>query len=241
MSPTLSILRANASAAPKKVEVGRLDVVPDARLESDHFVREQIRGLVRRVFVPGWPRPARQVVFSAASPEIDMTSICFRTAETLASEGAGRICLVEADLRSRVLERHFGSRGDDGHSGSEVTGVVRECSQQISQNLWMVPANVFLGKSENVNSPIWLRGRLGDLRLQFDYSVIHCAPATEWAGMALLANLADGLVLGLEAHRTRRLSAKSLRDQLVAANVCLLGIVLTERRFPIPERLYRRL
>jgi Mrp family chromosome partitioning ATPase len=109
------------------------------------------------------------------------------------------------------------------------------------QNLWMVPADVFLGKSENANSPIWLRGHLGDLRREFDYSVIHCAPATEWAGMALLANLADGLVLGLEAHRTRRLAAKSLRDQLVAANVRLLGIVLTERRFPIPERLYRRL
>jgi Mrp family chromosome partitioning ATPase len=241
MSPSLTILRANAPAAPEDVEVGRLDVVPDPRLESDHFVREQIRGLVRKVFVPGWPRPARQVVFSAASPEVDMTSICFRTAETLASEGAGRICLVEADLRSRALERNFGRTVDVGHSGSEVTGAVRESSRQVSHNLWIVSADTFLGEPENANSAIWLRGRLGDLRREFDYSVIHCAPATEWAGMALLANLADGLVLGLEAHRTRRLAAKSLRDQLVAANVRLLGIVLTERRFPIPERLYRRL
>src|SRR5258708_29519823 len=107
MSPSLTILRANTSAAPEEVEVVRLDVVPDPRLESDHFVREQIRGLVRKVFVPGWPRPARQVVFSAAHPHIDLTSICFRTAETLASEGAGRICLVESDTRSRALDRNF--------------------------------------------------------------------------------------------------------------------------------------
>ena len=241
MSASLSISRRNASAATEEAEAARLGLMSGAPVGPDHFVREQIRGLVRRVFIPGWPHPSRQVVFSAASPEIDMTSVCFGTAETLASEGAGRVCLVEADLRSRALEQNYGRTSNDGNSGRETAGAVRETSHQISHNLWMVSADAFLGKPEKAGSTIWLRGQFEDLRNRFDYAVIHCAPATEWGGMALLANLADGLVLGLEAHRTRRLSAKSLRDQLVAANVRLLGIVLTERRFPIPERLYRRL
>jgi hypothetical protein len=48
-------------------------------------------------------------------------------------------------------------------------------------------------------------------------------------------------VLALDAHRTRRRSAMRIREQLSAANVRLLGAVLRDRVFPIPERLYRRL
>jgi Mrp family chromosome partitioning ATPase len=241
VSASLSILRAPASAVPEVDVAAGLAAVPDTIGAADHYAREQIRGLVRKVFIPGWPRPARQVVFSAAGPEIDMTRICVMTAEALASGGAGRICLVEADSRSRSLEQSFGRTGNDGGDCTEPAGAVQKSSHQISPNLWLVPADAFLGAPENADSAICLRSRLGTLRREFDYAVIHVAPASEWGGTALLAHLADGLVLGLEAHRTRRLSARSVRDQLVAANVRLLGIVLTERRFPIPERLYRRL
>jgi len=65
------------------------------------FGDEQILGLVRRLFLPGWPRSARQVVFSAAEDRLDVSTLCIRTAETLAAEGDERVCLVETDF-----ERH---------------------------------------------------------------------------------------------------------------------------------------
>ena len=72
------------------------------------FGEEQIRGLVRRVFSPGWPRPSSQVVFSAADDGIDIASLCRRTGGMLAREGVGRVCLIEANLRSRALELSLG-------------------------------------------------------------------------------------------------------------------------------------
>jgi hypothetical protein len=36
-----------------------------ATWDAGHFAEEQIQKLVRQVFFPGWPKPARHVVFTA--------------------------------------------------------------------------------------------------------------------------------------------------------------------------------
>jgi len=243
VSATLSILREiTANEASVEAEVGRdaLSRNHETTWNAEDFAREQVRGLVRKVFSPGWPQPARQVVFSAADVAMDVSRICFRIAQALATEG-GKVCLVEADFRSRSLAQSYGRTSTDGGDSSGTAGVMQKSSPQISDNLWLVSADVFLGSAENAHSAPWLRTRLGELRRTYDYALIHAGPVSGTGGTPLLAHLTDGLVLGLEAHRTRRLVAKKVKEHLEAANVRLLGIVLSERRFPIPERLYRRL
>src|SRR5689334_2744749 len=65
--------------------------------EPDQYAEQQIRGLVRRIFFPGWPRPARQVVFSAVDESHDVGSICVQVARTLEMQTPGTVCVVEAN------------------------------------------------------------------------------------------------------------------------------------------------
>ena len=244
LSATLSILRgvaANEAAVEAEIVRNAPSRNRETTWDAEDFAREQIRGLVRKVFFPGWPQPARQVVFSGADPEMDVSGLCVKTAQALAADNAGKVCLVEADFRSRALDQSYGRTSTDGGDCSGTAGAMRKSSPQISDNLWLVSADVFLGSAENAHSAPWLRSRLGELRRAFDYAVVHAAPVSGPGGTALLAHLTDGLVLGLEAHRTRRLAARKVKEHLEAVNVRVLGIVLSERRFPIPERLYRRL
>ncbi|MGC2194859.1 MAG: hypothetical protein WA628_09290 [Terriglobales bacterium] len=244
MSASLSILRRGVAGQVAEEEDAALRSANDRERTWDpqQFVQEQMRGLVRRVFLQGWPRPARQVVFSAASPQLEIASLCRKTGEVLAGEGAGRVALVEANFQTPALEQSFGGTSNDGGGDSETAGALRKSSRRIAHNLWLVPAATFLGCAENGHNATWLRSRLGELRREFDFAVIQALPTGESGGSAaFLANLADGLVLALEAHRTRRLTATKIREQLSAANVRLLGVVLHDRSFPIPEKLYRRL
>ncbi len=212
-----------------------------SKWDPKRFAEEQIRGLVRRVFLPGWPRPAKQVVCSAANCGMDIAELCFRTAEVLAAEGTQGVCLVETDFEENPFERRYGRTSNDGNVSFEATGAVRTSSRQIKKGLWLVPAISFIGSPENLQNPAILQRRLGQLRREFDYAVIHAAPVGESAAASLLAHLADGLLLAVEAHRTRRMTALRIREHLLAANIRLLGVVLQERTFPIPENLYRRL
>jgi Mrp family chromosome partitioning ATPase len=45
----------------------------------------------------------------------------------------------------------------------------------------------------------------------------------------------------LTANMTRREAARRAQEQLVRQGVTVLGVVLDERKLPIPEPIYRRL
>jgi len=51
----------------------------------------------------------------------------------------------------------------------------------------------------------------------------------------------DAAILVVEANETLRIAARKAKETLEAANVRLLGTVLHNRTFPIPEQLYQKL
>ena len=67
---------------------------------------------------------------------------------------------------------------------------------------------MFLGEAGNSFPAAWVRSRLSELRHEFEYTVIHAAPAGLYSDTALLGQLSDGVILALEAHRTRRIVAR---------------------------------
>ena len=240
-------MSANAAVAERAlmdVVVERSREIPEAATSrampwnQAQYAREQIQGLVRRLFVPGWPRPLRQIVFSAADAEIDISGLCRLVGEVLATERAGNVCVVEANTRTLALEKSFGTTNRHSGEGFQGTGKARKSVRQISRNLFLVEGS-FLSCRDGSASLPWIQTRLSELRDQFEFTVIHADWAGPGTGTALLAHLADGMVLGIAAHRTRRAAAQKLQEHLLAADVRLLGVVLSERTFPIPERLYR--
>jgi protein-tyrosine kinase len=211
-----------------------------ASWDQDSFAEEQIRGLVRQVFLPGWPKPAHQVVFSPVDPETDISAICMQVGLALSAQVSGTTCLVEANLNSPGLEQVVEKNGHDLIANQERPAF-QDPSRRLSNELWLIPRKVFLSENENGWSGAWLRDRLAELRQTFDYTVLYGPPAGAGSEAALLASLCDGMVLVVEANSTRRVAAQKVKEKLHAANARLLGAVLSERTFPIPQTIYRKL
>ncbi len=203
----------------------------------DRFGEEQIRSLVRQIFLPGWPKPARQVVFCAVE-DSDVAEICMRVGETLAAQIPGIVALVETHLPSTERDEEYGTPTVFRPAGFRP---LRDAAQRISGHLWRVPREAFLGENESGLSVEWLPGRLRELRLEFDYTVLHAPPAALCSDAALLGYLSDGVILVLQANSTRRAAAQRTVQMLRTTNAKVLGSVLNGRRFPIPEGIYRRL
>jgi Mrp family chromosome partitioning ATPase len=56
-----------------------------------------------------------------------------------------------------------------------------------------------------------------------------------------MSQFADGIILVLSARYTRRAVARKIKDSLEGKRGRILGIVLSDRVFPIPQAIYRRL
>lgn len=207
-----------------------------ARWNPEDFARDQIQGLVRQVFFSNSERPVRQVVFSAVEPETDVRNICQRVGEMLARETAESVALAgEYPEISRDTE----TDQEDGteRRAKDEGAFLRQGTTRVRSNLWLVPA----AKNEERVTTVELHSYLCAIRGEFKFSIVAAPPARESNQATAMARFADGIILVLSAHRTRRNTARKIMETFEAAQVRILGIVLSDRVFPIPERIYRRL
>jgi len=79
------------------------------------------------------------------------------------------------------------------------------------------------------------------LRYAFDFVLIDCSAIHDSSDAAFLAPAVDGVVLVVEANRTR---GTSIRESIKTINMAkgnLLGCVMNRRRYPIPKWIFGRL
>ncbi len=208
--------------------------------DAIRFAEEQMHLLVRQLFFPGVRKPARHVAFSAVDENTYIAAICMEVGKILSAQVSGSVCVIEANPHNPELEGVFGL-GDRPVSARDGLGSLRSSAQRISGKLWLAPLRLLLGGMGSYPSAPWLERRLSDFRLEFDYTVLHAPAAGSYSETALLGHLSDGVALVLEANVTRRAAAQKAKERLQVANARVLGTVLSERTFPIPEGIYKRL
>jgi Mrp family chromosome partitioning ATPase len=80
-----------------------------------------------------------------------------------------------------------------------------------------------------------------ELRAEFDYVLIDTPAISSSNDATVLGAATDGLVVVLKANSSRRESARGAMQDLRAAKVRVLGAVLNQRTFPIPQSIYDKL
>lgn len=212
----------------------------DPRREA--IAREEELKLVQRIFLAEENSP-RMVLFSGFERDTGCASICIRTGEILASQGEDAVCLIDLGFRVPSLHEYCGVKNDKGLAEAMVeSGSIQEFAQQLSPaNLWVIPAGHGAPQLNFAKIADRLRARMEELRKAFRYVVVHSGSLWLNADAMLISKWTDGVVLILEAHSTRRDTARRIKESLAAANARVLGVVLNNRTYPIPETLYSRL
>jgi hypothetical protein len=241
MSANADVLRGSGLIGSRVQETALPQVGVFCRTSNwnpEDFAREQVRGLVRRVFLAGGTRPIKRVVFSAAEPHIDVASICDQVGRALALETSGHIAVVGREPWTGDMVR---AHSRERESAAIKFSPIKSWSTQSAANLWSVPG-LGLGEwgEESGTGRYWL-SCLAELEKEFEYAVIHGPAAGISSEAGLLGQLADGIILVVGAQTTRRATARKIKETLEAAQSRILGTVLSERRFPVPEQIYRRL
>jgi capsular exopolysaccharide synthesis family protein len=214
-----------------------------ARLNLDDVTQEETLRLVQSIFLAAGPTPPRVVMFAAIDSGSGCSEVCAQTAEVLASNVAGSVCLVDANLRAPSLPEFFGVSNHHGLADSlRATGSIREFAKKLrAPNLFLLSCGSLAADSTTLINSELMKARVAELRKEFDYVLIDSPPLNIYSDGIVLGQLSDGVVVVLEANSTRREAALRVAEGLRAKRVRVLGAVLNKRTFPIPDSLYHRL
>lgn len=203
---------------------------------------EEIK-LVERVFLGPDASSNRIILFSGVDRADSGARVCAQAARTLAARVHGSVCILDADLRARSLQRHLRVKSLPGLSEAmSQSGPIRHYAHLLAfSNLWLMTSGGDAADSQATLNSDRLRIRFDELRRQFDYVLINAPSLGTTANLARFAQLADGVIFVVEANSTRRETTKQFKESLQELRVRVLGVVMNDRTFPIPESVYRKL
>ena len=230
----------------KRREVFAETIPPTAVPSSEAATQpglEEINGLAQQIFLASGADTPRIVVFASTEPGSGCSWVCTHLGEVLASRVAGSVCLVDANLRDPSLHQYFGCENDTGMSEALVQlDPIRTFVRPLSTpNLSLISAGSRREEAQSLLSSDRMRLRITELRKEFDYVLIDTAAMNICNDAIGLGCMSDGVVMVLKANASRRESARQAIQDLQSGKAKVLGAVLNQRTFPIPDSIYRNL
>jgi len=212
-------------------------------VEISGVVREELAKLIHRLFlIPGAKIP-HHVVFTGTETGNGCTWMCAHVGEILASQVTSSVCMVDCNWKSPTLHEQFGFENHYGLTDALLghDPIIQYAKRTSRQNLWVVSGGMPDENAQALLTSDRMRARVAELRTQFDYVLMDVAPLNICSHGMIFGGLADGVVLVLKANSSRRDTTREIIQQFANSNVRMLGAVLNQRTFPIPEQIYNRL
>jgi capsular exopolysaccharide synthesis family protein len=170
------------------------------------------------------------------------TSINF--ANLLAKEYKRKVLLIEVNLRTPSFKQVF--KMDDVYGLSEVLEDKRRLERAIQKvgpgELYalMCGGSMMDGMIGVVDSPQFDQFLIR-MRERFDFIIFDSPPVPIFSEFRILCKKVDGVVLVIDATRTRKQAAIRAKKELVDAGAKLLGVVINKRKYYIPSWIYKSL
>jgi len=164
-------------------------------------------------------------------------------ARSLAERGRNTVCVVDANLRFPAMHDVFGIANHNGltdaiAASASLQGYLRKTPMA---NLWLLTCGSPEKTEQALNASDQMLSCIQQLRSHFDFVLIDSPPMNLFNDAVRLASVGDGIALVLKANTSRRETAQRVVREARAANVRVLGAVLNQRTFPVPESIYKRL
>lgn len=199
--------------------------------------------LVQQVFLLPAQEIPRVVVFCGVGEVDGAIGICAHAAENLANQTGSSVCVVEGNFHAPSVHQYFGVSNSRGLTDAilEPGPILDFVCPLPGSNLSVLSAGSRCREAQALWKSEWLRARIEELRSEFSYVLIYCSHANRHVDAMLLGQIADGVILILESLVTRRETARTVKENLAAANVKILAAVLNNHSYSIPENVYRKL
>ena len=204
-------------------------------LDPKSVAAECCRSIRTNILFMSPDKPLRTILVTSPSPQEGKTTTAINLGVTMA-EAAGRVLIIDTDMRRPRLHRSFGVPNQTGISTVIVGKATLEEAVKRTDvpNLDVLPCGPIPPNPSELLHTDRFAAVLADCSRLYDRIVLDSPPTSAVTDPAVLGNLVDGVVLVIKGGVTTRESAVHARRQLVAAKARLFGVVVNAIDFSNP-------
>ncbi len=212
-------------------------------LDLKESKNSNFENLRNNIFTKDKKGSLRNILFVAPSSGNGVSALVSKFSTNLSRSSNCRVLIINANLRESYFQSSMNAECYRGklnfQNGSKV--VRYEIQQTATKKLWILnfekndipPASFFRADCFKK-----LLKRVGKI---FNFIILDGPAVNKYPDSLLLCQVVDGVVLVVEAGKTRREIAQIAKKRLEGAGAKLLGVVLNKRTYFIPEFIYNRI
>jgi Mrp family chromosome partitioning ATPase len=188
-------------------------------------------------------KSSRTILFVSARPGEGASTLVRELAILASGEFAQKVALIDAGRGAGGHHERFGVKLEAGFD-DVVSGRL-----QLDEVLQEVDGGgLFLGclaashvPSSTVLADPKFEDIVKELRERFSLVLFDSPPLAESSDALIVVPAADGVIMVIEAEKTRWQVAESARERMAMQGANILGVILNRRRFHIPRFIYKML
>jgi capsular exopolysaccharide synthesis family protein len=228
---------------PSVVKPNLLPVLWDLMHGVSPIAPDWFKDLKIRIDLSHNGRPPKSILFTSTSLKSGCSSVAAGFAKCLSVSFQKRVLLIDVNIRNQNLCSFFGNEyiKDIEELLADNSVLFPNLKDDVPRNLQVIHCSSQPEEMINLITSDQFNLLLSSAREVFDYIILDSSPVTQSSETRVICAKVDGVVLIVEAGKTRRQVALKAKDEIERSGGIFLGSVLNKRKFYIPNWLYRRL
>jgi len=236
-----ALMKAEEEAQKRQVDIRGPSSNDGGLLSEGHgLTSEEYYRLKLNILRMGKEGKIKALLFSSPTKGEGASTVLADFGIFLAGQGE-KVLLVDANLQSPSLHQRFHLEMENGLADlmlgkAKLPEVVKKTTLE---NLWVIPS----GTAHS--NPLFFKSleshHMHTMREGVDWLLFDAPPINHFDEALALLEKVDGVVMVLQAEKTRWEVAQSAKQRLEDSGGKILGVVLNKRKFYIPSWLYKTL
>jgi capsular exopolysaccharide synthesis family protein len=240
----ISKIRERDQLIVRKIGESRIDPNVVTYFDPKALISEQYKILRTNLLSLNKGKPPHVMVVTSSihseGKTVTSLNLAFSLAETVHKP---KVLLVDADLRKGKVAKYLGVEQKVGLS-EVLSGKnsVDDALFHIEQdNLSFIVAGDTPENPAELLASERMKNFISDMRVKFDYILIDTPPIISVTDSGIVGSQVDGVLLVVQAGRTQRGIVRRAEELLYQSHTKILGHILTNIEYHLPEYIYRYL
>jgi capsular exopolysaccharide synthesis family protein len=151
-----------------------------------------------------------------------------------------KVLIIDADHRESLLAKIFNiSNGPGLHDILEGKISFNDAVQDLGYGLYVLPAGETVFNPSTLFDSSAMADLIKDAKDKYDIVLINCANMKNFMDATIISSFSEGVIIVIDDGKERRHIVKSAVAQFEKRKVHIIGGILNNRKYVIPDLIYR--